>query len=281
MDILIVGGSGFLGTELVRRAAALGYVTTATYRTRRGSAAGVTWQALDLRDAGRVDEVVAKVAPHVVVNATTGGSDREVTADGAVRVAAAAARYGCRLIQVSSDAVFSGAASVPYDESCRPDPVTAYGAAKAEAEAGIGRVFPEAVIARTSLIVGDRRSKHVSLVHELAAGARAGVLYTDDIRCPVDVTDLAAALLELAAGDASGVHHLAGPDAVSRHQLGLLIAARDGLDASRLPAARRADHGLPGPLDIRLDSRATQAALRTVLRGARQFLAEPSSITGR
>jgi dTDP-4-dehydrorhamnose reductase len=110
-------------------------------------------------------------------------------------------------------------------------------------------------------------------VHDLAAGTRNGVLFTDDIRCPVHVSDLAAALLELAAGDASGVHHLGGSDAVSRHELGTLIAGRDGLDAARLPAGLRADSTLPGPIDVRLDSRATQRRLRTTLRGARQFLA--------
>jgi dTDP-4-dehydrorhamnose reductase len=57
-------------------------------------------------------------------------------------------------------------------------------------------------------------------VHALAAGAVTGALFTDDMRCPVHVTDLAAALLELTAGPYEGVHHVAGADAVSRHELG-------------------------------------------------------------
>ena len=111
------------------------------------------------------------------------------------------------------------------------------------------------------------------MVHDLAAGRREGVLFTDDVRCPVHVADLAAALLELAGSDAHGVHHLAGADAVTRHELGLLIAQRDGLDPSRLVPALRADTALPGALEVRLDSRATQRRLRTTLRGAHDFLA--------
>nr|WP_308460987.1 hypothetical protein [Streptomyces finlayi] len=61
--------------------------------------------------------------------------------------------------------------------------------------------------------------------------------------------------------------------ALSRYELGVLIARRDGLDASRLPTGLRADSILPGPLDIRLDSRSTQRKVRTTLRGAHQFLA--------
>jgi len=89
----------------------------------------------------------------------------------------------------------------------------------------------------------------------------------------VHVTDLAAALLELAAAPHAGTCHVAGPDAVSRHELGLLIAARDGLDPSSLPAGPRPATQLPRPLDVRLDGTRTQARLATRLRGAREFLA--------
>jgi dTDP-4-dehydrorhamnose reductase len=70
----------------------------------------------------------------------------------------------------------------------------------------------------------------------------------------------------------SGDSDWAGPDALSRHDLGVLIAGREGLGGVRLPAGRRADSCLPGALDVRLDSRATQQRLRTRLRGAREFL---------
>ncbi|MFE5484142.1 SDR family oxidoreductase [Streptomyces sp. NPDC056527] len=275
MTVLIVGGSGFLGTELVQQTTAAGHTTVATYATRPGPASPTRWCPLDLRDAGSVDAVMAEVRPQLVVNASSGLADWATTAEGPVRLALVAARYGCRMVHVSSDAVFSGA-GVHYDESSLPDPVTPYGAAKAAAETGILAVHPKAAVARTSLIIGHGRSVHEKFVHELAAGTRDGVLFTDDIRCPVHVADLAAALLELAAADAAGIHHLAGRDAISRHELGTLIAKRDGLDATRLPTGLRADSPLPGALDVRLDSRATQRILRTTLRGARQFCAMPA-----
>ncbi|MGW0764469.1 SDR family oxidoreductase [Streptomyces sp. NPDC002676] len=277
MTALIIGGSGFLGAELIRQATAAGHTTAATYATKPRDPSQVAWYPLDLRDAGRVDAIMAEVRPHLVVNASSGGADWAVTAEGPARLAMAAAKYGSRLVHVSSDAVFSGILRAHYDESCLPDPVTPYGAAKAAAETAVLAVHPEAVVARTSLIIGHARSVHEHLVHELAAGTRDGVLFTDDIRCPVHVADLAAALLELASSDAAGIHHLAGPDALSRHELGILIARRDGLDASRLPTGLRADSPFPGALDVRLDSRATQRKLRTTLRGARQFCLLPAA----
>ncbi|MGW2472650.1 SDR family oxidoreductase [Streptomyces sp. NPDC001665] len=272
MTALIIGGSGLLGAELVRQAASSDGPPAATYHSRPGDRARAAWHHLDLRAPARLEQLLDTVAPTALINATSGGADWAVTAEGAIRLALAAAGRGIHLVHVSSDAVFSGTGRSHYDESCLPDPLTPYGAAKAAAETAVRIVSPGAAVARTSLIIGNGRSEHEQLVHGLAGGTRDGALFTDDIRCPVHVADLAAALWEIARSEAGGVFHLAGPDALSRHQLGELIARRDGLDPARLPSARRRDTGLPDGIDVRLDCRATQRKLDTRLRGAREFL---------
>jgi len=85
-------------------------------------------------------------------------------------VALAAAAAGTRLVHVSSDAVFSGTAP-SHDGAHPPDPLTPYGAAKAAAETAVKGITLGAVIARTSLIIGDRDSQHGRLVHALAGRA--------------------------------------------------------------------------------------------------------------
>ncbi|MEU2653803.1 sugar nucleotide-binding protein [Streptomyces sp. NPDC007325] len=283
MTVLIIGGSGFLGAELVRQAASAGRRPAATFHSRPGDHDGAIWHQLDLRDPLRLEKVLAAVAPAAVINATSGGADWATTAEGGIRLARAAAERGIRLVHVSSDAVFSGTRRDRYDETCLPDPLTPYGAAKAAAETAVRLLCPDtAAVARTSLIIGQGRSEHEQLVHALLSRTRQGALFTDDIRCPVHVEDLAAALWEITRSDATGVLHLAGPDALSRYELGELIARRDGLDPARLPSARRSASGLPGGLDVRLDSRVTQQKLRTRLRGARAFLSrsDPASPTG-
>ncbi|WP_431933110.1 SDR family oxidoreductase [Nonomuraea jabiensis] len=274
MRILIVGGSGFLGAELVRQSVAAGDVVAATCLTRPGTAAEVEWLRLDVRDRTAVAGLIGALGPDVVVNAAYRQQDWATTAMGAAHVAVAASGNGARLVHVSSDAVFSGKA-ITYAEDRVPDPISPYGAAKAAAEAAVQAIDPTAVVVRTSLIIGDGGSPHEDFVHALAAGGTDGVLFTDDVRCPVHVRDLASALLELASSDRAGIHHVAGADAVSRYELGCLIARRDGLDPARLPSGRRADTDLPGPLDVRLDCALTQRRLRTRLRGAREFVTAP------
>jgi dTDP-4-dehydrorhamnose reductase len=270
MRVLVVGGSGFLGREVARQSLAAGHQVAATYLTRPADIAAA-WHAMDIRDRRQVAEQVTAIKPDLVVNAAFQQADWASSADGAAHVAIAAASVAARLVHVSSDAVFSGTA-IRYDEAAVPDPTTPYGAAKAAAETAVKAISPAAVIARTSLIIGDGGSRHERRVHALVAGRSTGVLFTDEVRCPVHVADLAAALLELAASDHAGIHHIAGTDAVSRYELGVLIARRDGLDTAALPAGRRADTNLPGAVDVRLDCTITQQRLRTELRGAREFL---------
>ncbi|MFD6128805.1 SDR family oxidoreductase [Streptomyces diastaticus] len=272
MTTLIIGGSGFLGTELIRHARAAGHRTAATYHaTAPAFTSETAWYRLELRHAESLAVAMAETRPSLIINASSGGADWATTAVAPVRLAMTARRHGSRLVQVSTDAVFSGIGRARYDESCLPDPITTYGAAKAAAETGVLAVYPEAAIVRTSLTIGRGRSMHERLVHQLIAGTD-GVLFTDDIRCPIHVTDLAAALLQLAENGAAGVQHAAGAAAVSRHELGVLIARRDGLDATRLAVGLRADNTLPGLLDVRLDSRTTQHLLSTRLRGVHEFL---------
>ena len=274
MNLLVIGGTGLLGRRITCRAQRAGHDVIATFHANVPSAAGVEWRQLDVRRRDEVRKLAQQVRPDVVVNAAYRQSDWETTADGGLHVALAAAAAGARLVHVSSDAVFSGTAP-SYDETCQPDPVTPYGAAKAAAETAVKGIAPDAVIARTSLIIGDGDSVHEKLVHALAAGDVAGALFTDEVRCPVYVGDLAAALQELAAAPVAGVCHVAGADAVSRYELGLLIAARDGLDQAAIPAGPRSASGRAGAARVYLDCTRTQAQLTTRLRGAREFLAPP------
>ncbi|HTJ38190.1 MAG TPA: sugar nucleotide-binding protein [Dactylosporangium sp.] len=201
-----------------------------------------------------------------------GGGERrsEVGGEGHKGVGGGPATGRVRLVHVSSDAIFSGRAGREYTESDEPDPIYPYGAAKAAAETAVRAIDPFAAVVRTSLILGDGNGAHEHLTHDLVAGRVDGALFVDETRKPVHVDDLAAALLELGLGNFAGVINVAGVDAVSRYELGVLVARRDGLDADRIPSATSS--GRPG--DIRLDVTLATQLLRTRLRGAHEFMQE-------
>src|SRR5690606_6852914 len=151
---------------------------------RPGETAGITWSPLDVRRQEDVHALISSIRPELIVNAASRRADWTTTAVGAANVALAASLTGSRLVQVSSDAVFSGAA-VHYDETSVPDPITPYGAAKAAAETAVAAISPSAVIARTSLIIGDGDSPHEALVPPLAPRSSMRVLVAGDVPRPL------------------------------------------------------------------------------------------------
>ena len=153
-------------------------------------------------------------------------------------------------------------------------PITPYGASKAAAETAVRALAPAAALIRTSLIIDDDPlDNHSRMILDIAAGRRPEALFTDEFRCPVAAGDLASALIEIVDKPISGLLTLAGADALSRYELGVLVARRHGVDPDRLPAATLAASGLHRPADVRLDCSRARTLLRTRLRGAREFLA--------
>ncbi len=267
MRTLIVGASGHLGGEVARLASAAGAEVVGTSTTGT-----LGWSRLDITDRAAVLALVARVRPALVVNTAYRADSWAISADGAAHVALAAAEAGARLVHISSDALHAGRPD-PYGDDAPPTPIYPYGAAKAAAETAVAAIDPAAVLVRTSLIVGDERSKQVQLALNLTTGRTRGALFTDEVRCPIDVTDLAAAILELADTGYRGLINVAGPQVVSRAELGRLVAARHGLDPATVPVCTVAEGGMGvRPAEIRLDSTRAAGLLRTRLRGVGEAL---------
>lgn len=245
LSLHVTGATGFLGRELVR--------------LRPDASA----ERVEVRDARAVSGLLRRVRPDVVVHAAyrqDGDGARETTVAGAENVARVARSIGARLVHLSTDLVFDGLGGAPYAETDEPRPLTAYGEAKAEAERRVLAAHPDALVVRTSLLLGG--PGHEPSKHELAARDPGLTFHEDELRCPVQVGDLALALLELAGLGVSGPLHVAGPDAVSRAELAELVT---GGPVRRGPAP-------PGrPLDCRLDSSLASRLLGIRVRGVREL----------
>jgi dTDP-4-dehydrorhamnose reductase len=205
-----------------------------------------------------------------------GGADLfEVTAGGAEIVAHRASEAAAALIVVSTDVVFDGTIEAParYPEQQAPRPLSDYGRAKAHAEVAVASAHPGALVVRTSLIYGGPdgpRSPHEQVVLDTLEGTANWRFHTDEWRCPVQVDDLAEALVVLAAQlvDAGEpgvvvpgrgrVLHLAGSDGVTRAQFARLVASSAGLDPAAVPVGPLVDDDRPA--NVMLDSGAALAA---------------------
>ena len=277
--LLITGGSGYLGSCLVRQAREA-WDVVATYFSHPIVIPGSRWLPLDIRNGAAVAGLLAEIRPEVVLHTAFDMSAppvmQSVIVDGTRHVASAAARTGARLVHLSTDVLFDGEAG-PYAEGDPPNPVTPYGQAKAAAEQIVAEHCPQASIVRTSLIYGfEPLDPRTLWVVDSVRQRQPITLFADELRCPVWVEQLAVALLELASGEHSGIWHLAGPQSLSRYDFGQRLARFYGLDPAGITSGLSRDSGLHRPRDCRLDTSKAQAELALPLWGVDEVLAHVS-----
>ncbi|HEY6963237.1 MAG TPA: SDR family oxidoreductase [Gaiellaceae bacterium] len=251
--LLVTGGCGYLGQELVGRAPRRGWTVRATWFERPPARDG-DWVRVDVRDAEAVRAALDGVDAVIHTAYRQHADARAVNAAGSAVVATAA--RGRRLVHLSSDVVFRGDRG-RYREEDEPDPVNDYGRSKAEGERLVAAAHPEATIVRTSLVYGRPDGPQ----ERLARGH--GPFFVDEIRSPVHVADLAEALLDVVAIDAAGPLHLGGADDVSRYAFAVLLGAREPQAAHT--TADRAPN-------VTLDSSRAASLVPTRLRGVYEVL---------
>lgn len=274
--VLITGGAGLLGQALIATAPSQ---VDLHATQRRTPVRGATAHPIDLADGPAVSALWATLRPTLVIHTAfdTANLERDVW-QATLNIAAATRECGARLIHLSTDMVFDGDHS-PYPESARPAPISDYGRWKARVETNLRTLMPGAAIIRTSLLTRvaplDERSAWV--VESLHRGVPL-TLFVDELRMPLAVSDLARQLWEidsLPADQQGGIWHLVGPELLSRYALGLLLAAREGLDPAGITPASAASHPAPRPRVLHLLSSRADRMLRQRARPISQVLAMP------
>jgi dTDP-4-dehydrorhamnose reductase len=205
MKVLILGATGLLGNALVRE-------WTGDEVLAMGS------RDVDIRDSAKVREIVEKARPNWVVLAAAYTdvdgceSHRElalsVNRDGAVNVAEAARQAGAKLIFLSSDYVFDGKKTSPYEVDDKRNPQSVYGHSKAEAEINLLEILPTCCIARTSWVFGVGGRCFPDTILRLAANRPALDVVNDQRGCPTYTVDLTRAIIQLCRKNASGIVHV-------------------------------------------------------------------------
>ena len=233
---LVAGCDGMLGQDLV-----------AELHESRG-AHEVTAVDRDVLDIIDPDKCLEAVMGHdVVVNvaAWTAVDDAEtheaqafsVNAVGAANLARACSAAGARMVQVSTDYVFSGDASSPYSEEASLAPRSAYGRTKAAGEWAVQSLCPQSWIVRTAWLYGAHGPNFVKTMARLAS-ERDTVLVVDDQRGqPTWTVELAHAIVGLAEAQAPfGTYHGTSSGETTWFGFAQAIFAGLGLDPARVRA---------------------------------------------
>jgi dTDP-4-dehydrorhamnose reductase len=207
MRILILGATGMLGKALMRRwLADVGDEIT-----------GLGSVQADIRDFAQVERAVQHCNPDWIVLAAAytdvDGCELNptlasaVNTHGAVNVARAAGSVGARLLFVSTDYVFDGTKSSPYETGDARNSINAYGKSKADAEEKILSILHDACIVRTSWLFGPGGKCFPDTILKLAATRPEIEVVNDQRGCPTYTLDLAGAIVTLCKSEARGIIH--------------------------------------------------------------------------
>jgi dTDP-4-dehydrorhamnose reductase len=264
--VLVLGGLGMLGHEIVRHLSARQHTTVALRR------AAEVWPAtlpavtviggVDLDDAAAMQRLLDQCTPDVVVNCVGIIKQKDpasqlvhrTNAELPLRLQQACGRAGMRLVHFSTDCVFSGNADPRrpdgYNEDHVPDPVDLYGRTKLAGEVA----GPGCLTLRTSFI-GREITSRVSLMEWLFSQKGQTISgYKRALYSGLSTTTAAALVADLIERrpDLDGLWHVGG-EAISKFDLLRLAVERGELDIELTPQSEFA-------CDRRLDSARFTAA---------------------
>jgi len=154
-----------------------------------------------------------------------------------------------RLVHVSTDYVFDGAATEPYPVDAPVAPRSAYGRTKAAGEQGIAAVGSDASVVRTAWVYGRRGSNFVRTMAGLEAQRETVSVVDDQIGSPTWSLDLARGLVELGERDGAvpGVLHYTNAGQVSWHGFAQAVFEELGADPARVLPTTSAAFARPAP----------------------------------
>jgi dTDP-4-dehydrorhamnose reductase len=232
MQVLIFGATGLLGKALMRE-------------WGDDQVTGLGSRDVDIRDESRVREVVGTARPDWIVlsAAYTNVDDCEskpelafaVNRDGPGHVARATKEVGAKLLFLSSDYVFDGKKTSPYEIEDARNPQSVYGRSKAEAEMRLLETLPECCIARTSWLFGNGGKCFPDTILKLAASRPVLGVVDDQRGCPTYSVDLARAIVQLCRKNASGIVHATNSEHCTWYEFAREVIAAAGLPTEVRP----------------------------------------------
>jgi dTDP-4-dehydrorhamnose reductase len=144
-----------------------------------------------------------------------------------------------RIVLVSTDLVFDGT-TPPYRHDSPASPLGAYARSKVRAEEAVRAAG--GLVVRLPLLLGRSFDGQRGATDMIRSAASPLALFTNEHRTPLHAADAARGLVELALGRSGpGTLHLAGPERVSRFELGRRFLAASGLAGVRLEPAECTD----------------------------------------
>jgi len=242
--ILLFGGSGILGTEVLRilQNEKIEYVAPGS-------------SDIDIRDKDSVTNSVQSFAPTWIINCAAwtnvdGAEDSfeeacELNEAAVKNIATAAAAIGCKVIHISTDYVFDGESEVPYKEESIVNPRNKYGESKLMGEQALLAALPGSFVVRTSWLYGANGKNFVKTIAAKALRNEPARIVNDQVGSPTSSKDLAAGIVSITRiHPEPGIYNFSNEGSCSWFELARAIYKNLGASADLVEATDSASLNL-------------------------------------
>lgn len=258
MKVLVTGSKGQLGSDLINELTARGHV-----------AVGVDVEEMDVTDSAAVKKVINSVKPDVVIHcaawtAVDAAEEEEnvkkvraINAYGTAYIAEECKNIDCKLIYISTDYVFDGRGTKPWDPDCKDyKPLNVYGETKLEGEKAVEKALEKFFIVRIAWVFGLMGKNFIKTMLALGKKYDSLRVVNDQVGTPTYTYDLARLLVDMTETDKYGYYHVTNEGGyISWYEFAKEIFRQAGYNTEVKPVTT-AEYGLSKavrPFNSRLD----------------------------
>ena len=229
MRILVTGVKGQLGHDVVNELEKRGH-----------TAIGVDIEEMDITDETQVDHVITTAhvecvihcAAYTAVDAAEDNVDlsHKVNGVGTEYIAKVCKKLDIKMIYISTDYVFNGEGTRPWEPDDVREPLNVYGQTKYEGELAVEKYLTKFYIVRIAWVFGENGKNFIKTMLKLGTSQKELNVVNDQIGSPTYTYDLARLLVDMAEREAYGRYHATNEGLCTWYEFACEIFRQAGID---------------------------------------------------
>ena len=270
MKVFVTGVGGQLGYDVMNELAGRGYECYGSDILPKDKIAlPYNYVQLDITNQFAVEKVIYQISPDAVVHcaawtAVDAAEEEEnqpkvmaINAIGSKYIAEACKKIDCKLVYISTDYVFNGEGTEPWQADCKEyAPLNVYGWSKLEGEKAVSDVLSKYFIVRIAWVFGKNGNNFIKTMLNVGKKYDTLRVVNDQIGTPTYTFDLARLLVDMLETDKYGYYHATNEGGfISWYDFACEIFRQAGYNTKVLPVTT-AEYGLSKakrPFNSRLD----------------------------
>lgn len=236
MRVLVTGVKGQLGYDVVKE-----------LEKRGMEAVGVDIEEMDITDFASVEKVINEAKPRAVIHcaaytAVDAAEEnqevcRKVNVDGTQNIANVCKELDIKMIYISTDYVFDGEGTKPWEPEDERNPVSVYGQTKYEGELAVQNTLDKYFIVRIAWVFGINGKNFVKTMLKLAESRDTLTVVNDQFGSPTYTYDLAKLLVDMVQTEKYGIYHATNEGICTWHEFACAIFKTAGIEMNVVPVS--------------------------------------------